>query len=182
MNKKFWGPIFWHILHHISIGDLKEIDINYIEKYKIFFKLFVEFIPCKLCRNHYNDLLIINNIDSMDLNRKRLIIFIWLIHENVNNSLKKKNISLKKNINYNKELKLDYLNKFFDIIYYDIDNLSFTKINKLYIFLNLFIDLIPNINIKNKLNIYQNKCNKILCGKKIKKMYNKNKNFLFNNF
>jgi hypothetical protein len=82
-----WQPITWIFFHSLSL----EYDDSYKEYYLKFFETFKTIIPCKICRNHYNE-----NIDKDEFNLANNInkdrIFNWTIdlHNNVNKMHKKK--------------------------------------------------------------------------------------------
>jgi len=82
-----WQPITWILFHTVAI-DYNEL---YKDHYINFFESFKTIIPCKICRNHYNENINKNLMDiSNNINKDR--IFNWTIdlHNNVNKMNNKK--------------------------------------------------------------------------------------------
>ena len=178
-NTLSWGPVFWHILHYISIGNLKKIKNKDIDNYYLFYKLICNFIPCRLCQEHYKDLVYIYDLDLAEYNRKNLIKFVWNIHNRVNESLTKKcNISNSQNISMNKELDLNKACKFFDIIFNNVDNICYNKLNNI----NLLIHTLSKILPKSRLNLnnFKYSIKNVYSGNELKELYIKNKESIFN--
>jgi hypothetical protein len=72
-----WQPLTWRLFHNIALN----YDNQYKDQYISFFETMKTIIPCKICRDHYNQQLNTMNIqDNMDR------IFNWTIdlHNNVN--------------------------------------------------------------------------------------------------
>lgn len=95
MKTAVWGPPTWFFLHSMAMAYPKKIDENDEEHNDIrksmhaFLLNLGNVLPCSLCGNSYNqyirepDLNIWNYLDS----RSNLVLFIYLIHEKVNNKL-----------------------------------------------------------------------------------------------
>ena len=84
-----WGPFFWHTIHLVALG--YPSSPNYAQKKaaKEFYESLQELIPCPICKEHYKQKLVENPIvSSLD---KREDLFRWtvLIHNLVNQDLKK---------------------------------------------------------------------------------------------
>lgn len=82
-----WQPITWILFHTLSL----EYDELYRDHYVDFFESFKTIIPCKICRNHYNEKINSDNMSIQNnINKER--IFNWTIdlHNNVNKMNKKK--------------------------------------------------------------------------------------------
>lgn len=90
---KVWGPPLWIGLHSITFGYPYKIDLNnpdHKNKKKIyynFFKLLGYVLPCKYCRNSYQEYF--DELDPYPFLDKREDIVRWfyLIHDKVNDKL-----------------------------------------------------------------------------------------------
>lgn len=85
-----WGPHGWKFIHFIALGypdNPSEEDKN---KYKKFFNLFGDMIPCFICADHYKRNLSLINIDSYLNSKKDLINWTILMHNEVNRKNGKK--------------------------------------------------------------------------------------------
>jgi hypothetical protein len=92
MDTRFWGPDGWKLLHSIAQNYPK--NPNEIEKdtYAIFFQSLQHVLPCIYCRMSYtqyiNELSIKNYLD----NNEKLTKWIYLIHNKVNDKLRKQGL------------------------------------------------------------------------------------------
>jgi hypothetical protein len=87
-----WGPHVWQALHYITLGYPKNPTEDQKLKYKTFFILLQDTLPCSVCANHYG-----NNLRNMPLTDEVLSdkesLVKWLIDfHNVVNEMKKKPI------------------------------------------------------------------------------------------
>lgn len=87
-----WGPHVWQALHYITLGYPEKPTEDQKQKYKAFFILLKDTLPCSLCAKHYAE-----NLQKMPLsdevlaNKESLIK--WLIDfHNVVNEMNKKPI------------------------------------------------------------------------------------------
>lgn len=87
-----FGPSLWQGLHYISLGYPEKPTEEQKQKYKAFFLLLKDTLPCSLCANHYSD-----NLKKMPINdevletRENLVK--WLIEfHNVVNEMKGKEV------------------------------------------------------------------------------------------
>jgi hypothetical protein len=88
-----WGPVIWHALHYITLGYPEFPTDEIKEKYKQFFTLLSDVIPCSICANHYAENLIKMPLDDKTMENKESLIK-WLIDvHNVVNEKKNKPIS-----------------------------------------------------------------------------------------
>ena len=89
-----WGPVIWHALHYITLGYPTNPTIEQKEKYKQFFTLISDVLPCSICANHYSENLIKIPLNDQSLENKETLIK-WLIdiHNLVNESKNKPIIS-----------------------------------------------------------------------------------------
>ena len=84
-----WGPFFWHTIHIAALGYPNEP--NYTEKKaaKEFYESFSQMIPCPVCKEHYSKFLAENPLTPHLDNRKDLFEWTVKIHNLVNKSLDK---------------------------------------------------------------------------------------------
>ncbi len=85
-----WGPVIWHALHYITLGYPTQPTDDNKQKYKEFFTLLSDVIPCSICANHYSENLVKMPLDDKVLENKESLIK-WLIdfHNVVNEKNKK---------------------------------------------------------------------------------------------
>ena len=87
-----WGPVIWHALHYITLGYPDNPTNDQKQKYKMFFSLLADVIPCSICRNHFSENLINMPLSDEVLKTKESLIK-WLIDfHNVVNEMNKKPI------------------------------------------------------------------------------------------
>ena len=96
INKNIWGKHMWFMLHYISLAYPNNPTNNDKEKYKAFFYLIKDVLPCKICSNHYKENLLKLPLTDEILNNKELFIK-WVIdmHNLVNENTNKKIIDYK---------------------------------------------------------------------------------------
>lgn len=90
MMTKVWGPAGWFFLHSITFGYPVVIDSsNDFKKieYKVFFETLGNVLPCKYCRESYNNYIKEIPIDDYLNSRDKLVEWFYLIHNKVNNKL-----------------------------------------------------------------------------------------------
>lgn len=89
-----WGPLFWHTIHIIALGyPIQEPPYQVKRAAKEFYESLASLIPCPACREHYSKHLKDNPISpSLD---RRADLFSWTVnlHNVVNKSLGKPNVS-----------------------------------------------------------------------------------------
>ena len=73
-----WGPVIWHALHYITLGYPDNPTYDQKEKYKHFFTLLSDVLPCSICANHFSENLISMPLDENVLQNKESLIK-WLI-------------------------------------------------------------------------------------------------------
>ena len=87
-----WGPHIWKALHYISIGYPENPTEEQKQKYKTFYLLLKDVLPCQLCRDHYSENLKRAPLtDEILSDREKLIRWVIDIH-NVVNEMNKKDI------------------------------------------------------------------------------------------
>ena len=81
-----FGPSLWQGLHYISLGYPHNPTEEQKQKYKTFFLLLQDTLPCSICANHYSENLEKMPITSEVLESKETLVK-WLIefHNIVNN-------------------------------------------------------------------------------------------------
>jgi len=85
-----WGPVIWHALHYITLGYPEHPTENNKEKYKQFFTLLSDTIPCSICAAHFSENLLIMPLDDKVLeNRESLVKWLIDFHNVVNEKNKK---------------------------------------------------------------------------------------------
>jgi uncharacterized protein YjcR len=83
-----WGPVVWHALHYITLGYPTNPSEEKKQKYKQFFTLLTDVIPCSICANHYSENLLKMPLSDEVLSTKESLIK-WLI--DVHNVVNEKN-------------------------------------------------------------------------------------------
>ena len=87
-----WGPVVWHALHYITLGYPDNPTDNNKQKYKQFFTLLSEVLPCSICSNHFSENLLKMPINDQVLANKESLIK-WLIDfHNIVNEMNNKPI------------------------------------------------------------------------------------------
>jgi hypothetical protein len=99
---KIWGPSGWYLLHSISLGYPEIPSRGEQNDYKIFFTNLQNVLPCKSCREHYKKNLA-TYVLTDDTLSKRTKLINWLIsvHNSVNRSNKKVEMSISDAIRIN---------------------------------------------------------------------------------
>jgi len=73
-----WGPVVWHALHYITLGYPDNPTSDKKEKYKQFFTLLSDVLPCSVCAKHFEENLVNMPLDDKALENKESLIK-WLI-------------------------------------------------------------------------------------------------------
>lgn len=87
---KIWGPPLWTSLHSITFGYPIHPTPEQKEDYKTFFRLLGQVMPCKYCRESYQQFISDGNtklIDDVMNNRESLTRWLYDVHNAVNNKL-----------------------------------------------------------------------------------------------
>ncbi|CAH6421154.1 Erv1/Alr family sulfhydryl oxidase [uncultured virus] len=90
MMTKIWGPGLWVGLHCISFGYPLQPTEDEKKKYKEFFTLIGDVLPCSYCRDSYRKFLTDGNTkltDEIMQNRNSLTKWLYFLHEEVNKKL-----------------------------------------------------------------------------------------------
>jgi len=97
-NSEVWGPILWKLLHGLAEKTKQVVMDLYRAEEKLFWMNLLKYtekiLPCAICKEHYNDWLKRNNINTIKtLDAPRLSIwirnFFWELHNEVNSQNKK---------------------------------------------------------------------------------------------
>ena len=87
-----WGPHAWKFLHYVSLGYSENPTNEEKQKYKLFFMLLKDVLPCSTCRKHYSDNLDILPLTDDNLSsRDNLVKWVIDLH-NIVNKMKNKPI------------------------------------------------------------------------------------------
>lgn len=99
MSPDVWGPHGWKFIHYITLGYPEYPTQMQKDKYKAFFLLLKDVLPCSLCANHYKENLQKYPISEQILNSRDKFVK-WGI--DVHNSVNK----------FNKKPVLDYISAY----------------------------------------------------------------------
>lgn len=92
MDTKFWGPSGWILLHSIAYKYPLKPTIIIQNKYKRFYLILPKILPCKYCRNSLKEFYKELPIDNFLASRNKLTKWIYLIHNKVNDKLRKQKL------------------------------------------------------------------------------------------
>ena len=87
---KIWGPALWIGLHSIAFGYPTEPTDDEKKGYRTFFESIQHVLPCLYCRISYYEFISSNEtelIDDVFLNRDNLTLWLFNLHNKVNNKL-----------------------------------------------------------------------------------------------
>lgn len=90
MMTKVWGPPGWFFLHSVTFGYPDEINpenVDRVRHYANFFNSLGHVLPCKYCRNSYNEYITELPVEHFLKSRKDLTLWLYLIHNKVNDKL-----------------------------------------------------------------------------------------------
>lgn len=103
MMTNVWGPAGWVFLHSVTFGypmDPDAFDTSFEqpknttkERYRIFFETAGLVLPCRYCRDSYQEFEKEDPVSDALENRASLTAWLWRIHERVNTKLNKQGIS-----------------------------------------------------------------------------------------
>lgn len=101
MNTRFWGPSGWLFLHTItSLYPNKPTLTNKITM-RNFMILLTDILPCKYCRASFNKYHTSLNINKYLQNNIQLQLWLYKMHNKVNNKLKKQGFCNNENPHFN---------------------------------------------------------------------------------
>jgi hypothetical protein len=154
ISKSVWGPKAWHLLHAFSIHPSSEITQEEQHFYYLFYKTFYYIIPCQICKIHYRDILdIFEPLDEKKITRKSLKIWVWKIHNKVNERLGKKKMEYQKAMEMQKPLQNKEIFYFINHIFFQMDEKSccISDFDHIYHFFYVFAKLYPDKKIRKKI-------------------------------
>lgn len=94
MAPTVWGPIFWATMHIVSLGYPESPTDDQRAGALAFFRSLKTVIPCPICRQHLSKHLETYPIEDAVSSREELIVWVWTLHNNVNRTLNKNEISM----------------------------------------------------------------------------------------
>ena len=148
ISKDVWGSMAWHLIHNFSIHSIND------ECMYILIKTFGYILPCPTCKKHYNYL--INDIyilEKEEISKKKIIKYLYEIHNIINTNLEKKNkISFKKATELHEKTNNNDIICFIIIVYsnFNYSNMSFNEFDKIYNFFQCFMKNYPDKVLNKK--------------------------------
>lgn len=100
MDTNFWGPDGWKLLHSIVIKFPLKPTLQERETYGSFFKTIGSVLPCIYCRISFEEYINDLPVDNYTGSRKELCTWLYLVHNKVNNKLRKQKLNDKKDPKY----------------------------------------------------------------------------------
>ena len=136
MKKSTWGPLYWYTLHCLVIHIQDEHFTNERENIIKMINGIINNLPCPTCKQHAQSMLRTRKLSKI-MTKKELINQIYLMHDEVNKRLKKKQVT------YDEHMEL------------------FEKVNAIKVF-KMFIDM--NMNDRISINMITSKFHlKLFC-------------------
>ena len=93
ISPEVWGPFFWHTMHLAALGYSARPTNAEKKAAKDFYESLVHMIPCSICKTHYADFLLKYPITPSLDNRTDLFRWTVNIHNAVNESLGKRQVT-----------------------------------------------------------------------------------------
>ena len=91
-----WGPHGWKFIHYVTLGYPHKPTKEHKERYKAFFLLLKNVLPCSLCANHFSEnLKKVPLTDDILDNKSKLVKWGIDIHNEVNEMKDKPRIDYK---------------------------------------------------------------------------------------
>jgi Erv1 / Alr family len=97
MNTKKFGPPLWVSLHVLTANYPEKPSADHKRTYKAFFAILKDILPCKYCRDSYNQFIQILPIDNYLENRTLMMYWLYVIHNMVNEKLRNQGNKIAKN-------------------------------------------------------------------------------------
>jgi len=102
MDTRFWGPDGWKLLHSIAFSFPNNPTLKQKTTYKQFFTSIKYILPCIYCRNSFRDYLEELPLSEKFLkNSKTLSLWLYKIHNKVNDKLRKQGLNEKPDPTFN---------------------------------------------------------------------------------
>jgi hypothetical protein len=87
INPLIWGPHLWKFMHYLTLAYPDEPSDDDKQKFKTFFLMIGDYLPCEKCRVHYKEHLKITPLtDEILSSRDGLIKWLFNLHNIVNES------------------------------------------------------------------------------------------------
>ena len=109
MDVRFWGPSGWKLLHSISFLAPKKLNSEEQNLYHLFYESLRYVLPCKYCRDSLNKFMNKIPLHNYIHTREKLSEWVYLIHNQVNNKLRKQGFLKTENPSFI-EVKKNYKN------------------------------------------------------------------------
>ena len=166
MDTKFWGPDGWKLLHSICEKYPENPKLKDKEIYSEFFNSISYVLPCIYCRISFKEYIRELPIENYIDNKKDLCYWLYLIHNKVNEKLRKQNLNHKKDpkyptirrrykiyvrdVNNNKKIApgFDFMYSVAFNYIHTRSNMSKKRVNRYKIFFNLLGLIIPFKDLK----------------------------------
>ena len=157
LNPELWGPLFWNLLHGISI----KFNTKYKIKYYYLIHILEYIIPCPKCKLHYISYLGNNPVELKDLSKEFYKKWFFNLHNDINKRLNKKRMTYKKFNKLSKEKNYINNNNIFVLLYlinkyFLIKKLPFNHFEQIKKFYKILGCIYPDNNIKK---LYHKKTN-----------------------
>jgi len=138
--KDFWGPYAWHLLHRVAINDMSPINNEDKYYYYLFYSTFLYCLPCAICKEHYDNILVyFNKLDRYKLDRDYIVEWVNNTHNEVNYLLDKPKMDLANSIKNHPRTDNNKIFFFIQGVFFNLDNsIPIFDFDQLY---NFFISL-----------------------------------------
>ncbi len=100
MQTTKWGPDGWKFMHFLTFKYPDQPDQSHEKKYQSFFTHMGNMLPCIYCRNSYRGFIIDIPLSEWLMNRYAVTYWLYLIHNKVNDKLRKQGYLHEKNPAY----------------------------------------------------------------------------------
>lgn len=180
MDTRFWGPSAWKLMHLVAYNYPEKPSQEDINNYGMFYNNLKYVIPCKFCRISLDKFMTELPIEKYIGNRKRLTEWVYLIHNKVNDKLRKEGLNDKSNPSFKfvnemyNNLKSDILPGW-DFIYSvaftypkNKKNVSFDKMQHYIAFFQSLGNVMPCLKYRTLYNRFYSEI-PINCGKDLTK-------------
>ena len=91
-SASIWGPHMWKAIHYITLGYPEKPTQEQKQKYKEFFILFKDVLPCSACAKHYAENYEKNPLTDEILNDREKVIKWGINLHNIVNEMKGKEV------------------------------------------------------------------------------------------
>jgi hypothetical protein len=98
MSTNIWGPILWNAMHIVSLGYSETPNDEEKQSAIHFYNSLKSMIPCPICRHHYSLILKDDPVEKAVESRTTLVLWLFNIHNKVNEQLGKPVLSWEKYI------------------------------------------------------------------------------------